>query len=92
MIACDQSQCRISGAVTVDTAGGLLRELAPALANGVGTLDFSEVETLDSAALALVFGAMRQAKAAGHTLACTGLPASFHTLAELYGVADLLPA
>lgn len=92
MIECDQARCRIGGAVTVDTAGGLLRELGPALATGIHTLDFSEVDTADSAALALVFGAMRQARAAGHTLACTGLPASFHTLAELYGVADLLPA
>ena len=35
---------------------------------------------------------MRQARQAGHTLTCTGLPASFVTLAELYGVSELLPA
>jgi phospholipid transport system transporter-binding protein len=35
---------------------------------------------------------MRQARLAGRTLACTGLPASFTTLAELYGVSALLPA
>lgn len=92
MIACEGNGCRITGVVSVDSVGGLLRELQPQLAKGVDTLDFSGVETADSAALALIFSAMRQARQAGHTLACTGLPASFTTLAELYGVSELLPA
>ncbi|MBW8330052.1 MAG: STAS domain-containing protein [Thiobacillus sp.] len=92
MIVCEANRCRIAGAVTVDSVGSLLRELRPLLAQGVDTLDFSGVETADSAALALVFSAMRQARQAGHTLACTGQPASFATLAELYGVSELLPA
>jgi len=92
VIACEGNACRILGAVTVDSIGGLLRELQTHLAGDVDTLDFSGVETVDSAALALVFSAMRQARQAGHTLACTGLPASFATLAELYGVSGLLPA
>ena len=92
MIACEGTRCRITGAVTVDSVGGLLRELQPQLAKGVDTLDFSGVDTADSAALALIFSAMRQARQAGRTLVCTGLPASFTTLAELYGVSDLLPA
>lgn len=92
MIACDDAGCRIAGAVTVDSVGGLLRDLQPWLAKGIETLDFSGVEAADSAALALVFSAMRQARQAGHTLTCTGLPPSFATLAELYGVSDLLPA
>ena len=89
---CEDKCCRISGAVTVDSVGGLLRELLPHLAQGVDTLDFSGVETADSAALALIFSAMRQARQSGNTLSCTGLPASFTTLAELYGVSELLPA
>jgi len=92
VIACEGNRCSIAGAVTVDSVGGLLRELQPQLAIGIDTLDFSGVETADSAALALVFSAMRQARQAGRTLVCTGLPASFTTLAELYGVAELLPA
>ena len=92
MIACDDTRCRIGGAVTVDNVGGLLRELLPRIAKGVDTLDLSGVETADSAALALVFSAMRQARQSGRTLACTGLPDSFTTLAELYGVSELLPA
>ena len=92
MIACEANRCRIAGAVTVDSVGGLLRELQPQLAQSVDTLDFSGVETADSAALALIFSAMRQTRQAGRTLVCTGLPPSFTTLAELYGVSELLPA
>ena len=92
MIACDDTSCRVAGAVTVDSVGGLLRELQPQLAKGLETLDFSGVEIADSAALALIFSAMRQARKAGRTLTCTGLPSSFTTLAELYGVSELLPA
>ncbi|MBU1396812.1 MAG: STAS domain-containing protein [Gammaproteobacteria bacterium] len=92
MIACEGTCCRVTGAVTVDSVGGLLRELQPQLAKNVDTLDFSGVDAADSAALALVFSAMRQVRQAGRTLTCTGLPASFATLAELYGVSGLLPA
>ena len=92
MIVCDDNCCRITGAVTVDSVGSLLRELQPQLEKCIDTLDFSGVEVADSAALALVFSAMRQTRQAGRTLTCTGLPASFTTLAELYGVAELLPA
>ncbi len=89
---CEGNRCRIDGAVTVDSVGALLRELQPQLEKGVDTLDFSGVEAADSAALALIFSAMRQARLSGRTLTCTGLPASFTTLAELYGVSELLPA
>ena len=92
MIACEGGACRLDGAVTVATVGALLRELQPQLEKGVDTLDFSSVEAVDSAALALVFSAMRQAASAQRRLTVTGLPESFTTLAELYGVADLLPA
>ncbi|MEW5966674.1 MAG: STAS domain-containing protein [Pseudomonadota bacterium] len=92
MIACEGTRCSIGGAVTVDTAGALLRELLPQIGQGVDHLDFSGVEHADSAALALIFSALRHARQAGRTLTCSGLPASFTTLAELYGVSDLLPA
>lgn len=89
MIACANGRCRIDGDVTVDTVGGLLRELQAQRGDGIRELDFSGVARVDSAALALIFGARRQC---GGSLACVGLPASFLTLAELYGVADLLAA
>jgi len=91
MMMCEGSCCHIMGAVTVDSVGGLLRELRPLLANGVDTLDFSGVGNIDSAALALIFSATRYAEQAGHTFSFTSLPLSFTVLAELYGVSALLP-
>jgi phospholipid transport system transporter-binding protein len=91
VITCEGGCCRIAGVVTVDSVGGLLRELQPQLESGMDTLDFSGVEHADSAALTLIFSAMRHARRAGHAFVCTGLPASFTTLAELYGVSALLP-
>lgn len=91
MIVCEGTSCRITGPVTVDSVGSLLAELQPHLANGTDTLDFSGVEIADSAALALIFSAMRHARQASHGFVCTGMPDSFTTLAELYGVSALLP-
>ena len=89
MIACDESVCRLSGPLTVDTVGSMLAALRPHLAQGVTRLDFSGVDHADSAAMALIFSAQR---AASGPLTVSGLPESFVTLAELYGVSDLLPA
>ncbi len=92
MIECDESQCRLQGAVTVDNAASLLVQLKPHLERGISTLDLAAVEQVDSAALALIFSSLRQSRAAGHELRLAGLPANIMTLAELYGVAELLPA
>jgi phospholipid transport system transporter-binding protein len=92
MMECDDNQCRLQGALTVDNAASLLNELKPHLERGIQTLDLSAVEKVDSAALALIFGSLRQSRAAGHELRLAGLSANILTLAELYGVAELLPA
>ncbi len=89
MIVREHDRCRIEGAVTVDTVGGLLRELHAHAGQGVVRLDFSTVERIDSAVLALIFSAQR---ACGGKLLLSGLPTGFHALAELYGVTELLPA
>jgi phospholipid transport system transporter-binding protein len=92
MMVCDDNQCRLQGALTVDNAASLLNELKPHLERGIQTLDLSAVEQVDSAALALIFSSLRQSRAAGHELRLAPLPANILTLAELYGVAELLPA
>jgi phospholipid transport system transporter-binding protein len=92
MMECDDNQCRLQGALTVENSASLLNELKPHLERGIQTLDLSAVEKVDSAALALIFSSLRQSRAAGHELRLAGLPANILTLAELYGVAELLPA
>jgi phospholipid transport system transporter-binding protein len=81
----------LSGALTMDSVRRQLpagRELARA---GSVIVDFSAVSEADSAALALLFDWMRTARSAGHEIATRALPGGLRSLADLYGVAELLP-
>jgi phospholipid transport system transporter-binding protein len=53
-------------------------------------LDASALQTLDTAALALLLELQRQAAAAGKRLQLTGAPPKLAQLARLYGVAELI--
>ena len=81
----------VSGPVTLANVAGLLEEGRRHLAEGVRSVDFSEVTEMDSAALALCFAWLRDAKAAGGSLTFSNLPDSLQTIARLYGVHGLLP-
>jgi len=58
---------------------------------GNAVVDFSAVEVADSSALAVMLGWLRHAEAGNHSLTFVGVPAGVVSLAELYGVSDLLP-
>jgi phospholipid transport system transporter-binding protein len=53
--------------------------------------DLAAVAEVDSSGLAVVFGWSRAAAAAGQTLRIVNPPANLISLAELYGVTELLP-
>jgi phospholipid transport system transporter-binding protein len=53
-------------------------------------LDASALQTLDTAALALLLELQRQATAAGKRLQLTGAPPKLTQLAQLYDVAELI--
>ena len=55
-------------------------------------VDFSRVESVDSAAVGMLLGWSRAAQRDQRELHVTGLPDDLRSLADLYGVADLLPA
>ncbi len=83
----------VRGSMTLPAARELLK-------NGVSLLNPSEAETVfnlcavdavDSSALAVIFGWMRAAKAQGKTIRIAQPSADLLTLAQLYGVTDLLP-
>jgi phospholipid transport system transporter-binding protein len=54
------------------------------------TIDFSNVGTVDSAAVALLLEWRRTALARGKTLEFVNLPANLLALANLYGVSELI--
>ncbi|HEX6691022.1 MAG TPA: STAS domain-containing protein [Burkholderiales bacterium] len=93
MIRREAGRLLLSGPVTLGNVAELLeagrRELA---ADGVATVDLAGVTDLDSSALALLLAWLRDARAAGRSLAFVNLPEGLRTIARLYGVEDLLPA
>lgn len=55
-------------------------------------VDASALQQFDSSVLAVLLALRRALLAQGATLTVQGLPARLRALANLYGVADLLPA
>lgn len=88
----DRQSIVLRGAVDSSTVAGLLDEGRARLAQGDAVVDFSAVTEADSAALSLLLDWQRVARQHGRTLSVTALPAGLRSLAQLYGVSELLPA
>lgn len=71
--------------------GGLLPAVRAEAGSAVQA-DAAALQRFDSSALAVLLECRREALKAGKTFAVKAMPARLHTLASLYGVADLLPA
>ncbi len=54
------------------------------------TIDFKEVDDIDSSAVSLLLHWRRKALASGRSLRYVHLPANLSSLAELYGVSELI--
>ena len=82
----------VSGPLTLAHVAGALGEGNEAIRQGVRSVDLKGVEELDSSALALLLAWLREAKKRNTALSFTNLPQGLTTIAELYGVSELLPA
>jgi len=72
-------------------ASGLLEAGRAAFKDGRELIDFAEVAEADSSALAVMLGWLRAAQAEKRGLAFANVPVGVRALADLYGVAELLP-
>jgi phospholipid transport system transporter-binding protein len=81
----------VSGAMTYANARRLLELGLAEIEGGAKVFDLEPVGELDSASLALVFAWQRAAESRGAKVSVRNPPPSLLTLAELYGVAALLP-
>jgi len=90
MIRRDDGRLYVSGPVTLANVSQLIEE-AQSFVASVSVVDLGEVTELDSSLLAVLIGWLREAKAQGRTLSLSRLPQDLRTLAQLYGVAQLLP-
>lgn len=80
----------LEGDINADTVPQLLTASDQYLRQGLSVVDFGAVGNVDSSAIALALEWLRDARAAGRTLAFVNLPPAMHKLARLYDVSDFL--
>ena len=83
----------VSGAVTMDTVNALFKQglgLSRDIAVGAITVDFSQLEKVDSSAVSLMLTWLREAQKSNAALHFSNVPKNLISLAKLYGVAELL--
>lgn len=90
MISCSDGRCTVQGPVTIATVRSLLEAGEPGIAGAEVTIDLAGVTEVDSTAVSLLLEWRRQAAAASRTVRYVNLPANLKSLAELYGVTELL--
>ncbi|MBI3140856.1 MAG: STAS domain-containing protein [Rhodocyclales bacterium] len=81
----------VSGALTLAHARRLLEAGSAQLTRPENVFDLAGVEELDSSGLTVVFGWVRAAQRQGKTVRIANPPQNLLSLAELYGVTELLP-
>ena len=81
---------RVGGPLTVDTLAAIIDASAKLTLPDQGTVDFSGVGVVDSAAVAAVIAWKRRALNEQKPLRYVNLPRALSTLADLYGVEDLI--
>ncbi len=80
----------VSGAMTMDSAAQLLNASKALATPQAGVVDLGHVQRLDSAGVSLLLAWKRRAAAEGKTLRFTHVPPSMTSLAQLYGVEEML--
>jgi len=90
MISCSGDRCALQGPVNMANVESLLEEGARQLTGAQVTIDLAGVTEVDSSALSLLLEWRRQALRAKRAVRYVNLPANLKSLAELYGVTELL--
>ena len=90
MIACDGGRCTVQGPVNLENAVALLAQGNELFTAPQVTLDLAAVTEVDSSALSLLLEWRREAARNGRAIRYLNLPANLRSLAELYGVNELL--
>jgi len=81
----------VSGSMTLPDAAGLLAEGTAILAKADAVFDLGGVTDVDSSGLAVIFGWQREAKRLAKNIRIANPPHNLRSLADVYGVSELLP-
>lgn len=90
MIACNDGRCTLQGPVTASNIVSLLAQGTERFTGPRVTVDLSGVTEVDSSALSLLLEWRREAVRNGREIRYLNLPASLKSLADLYGVTELI--
>lgn len=90
MIACSDGRCTVQGPITVDNVVALLAHGNGLFSAPQVTVDLSAVTDVDSSALSLMLEWRREAGRNRRAVRYLNLPANLKSLAQLYGVTELL--
>ncbi len=91
MIAREGGRLIVKVPLVMMNARGLLEAGRSALQPGEQIFDFSEITEADSSALAVMLGWLRAASLSRSTVKFANIPTGVRSLAELYGITELLP-
>lgn len=81
----------VAGTMTLPAAKSLLAEGTAILTRADAVFDLAGVTDVDSSGLAVVFGWQRAAKRLGKNIRIANPPHNLRSLADVYGVSELLP-
>jgi phospholipid transport system transporter-binding protein len=91
MIVRDGESFRVQGPVTMANVEALIEEGRAAFTDREVKVDLGGVTEVDSTAVSLLLQWLRDAAAQGRRLSFRNLNQNIHSLAVLYGVAELIP-
>lgn len=91
MISREGDRLQVSGRLTMETVTALYDAGLQPNGGGVLEIDLGKVEAVDSAAVSLLLSWLRRAQRNNVTLSFANVPDNLLSLANLYGVAELLP-
>ena len=80
----------LNGDVVIATVAGILAVSKSLTMADNTTVDFAQVKDIDTATISLILEWQRRALEENQTLKLVNLPANLLSLAQLYGVADLI--
>lgn len=80
----------LNGDVVVSTASGILTASKSLNMAAGTTIDFAQVKDIDTAAISLILEWQRRALKENQLIKLVNLPVNLVSLAQLYGVADLI--
>ena len=88
----DNGRWTFAGPLTYANAGPVLAAALEMTLPSGGEVDLNDVDAVDSAAVAVLLALKRRAANEGRSLVFANVPTALTTLADLYGVGEMLVA